>query len=310
MTRYVIRRLLQIPFPILAISVIVFVVLRMTGDPVDLYLPIEATLEQRAQLRQDLGLNDPVHVQYYRYLADAAHGDFGTSLRYRRPAINLVAERFPATIQLALAGMTLSVILGVGLGVLAAVRKGSATDYLLMGLAIFSQSMPGFWLGIILIMIFAVMLRVLPTSGMGDWRYLAMPALTVASYQFPQIMLLVRSSMLETINDDFVRVARAKGLRESLIIRRHVLPNILSPVVTSIGLQFGRLMGGAVITETVFAWPGVGQFAVQGVFNRDFPVVQSAIVMIALLIILSNFAADLVNAALDPRIRQAQLAAS
>ncbi|MBI4588507.1 MAG: ABC transporter permease [Candidatus Rokubacteria bacterium] len=304
MARYIVHRLLQIPIPLVAVSLIVFVVLRLTGDPVDLYLPIEATAEQRAQIRESLGLNDPVHLQYLRYLNDAFHGDFGNSLRFRRPALSLMLERFPATLQLAAAGILLSVLLGVGLGILSAVRKGSSLDYFLMAAAIFGQSLPGFWLGIILIMIFAVSLHVLPTSGMGDWRHLLMPAVTVASYQFPQVMLLVRSSMLETMNEDFVRVARAKGLHETGVIARHVLPNVLSPVVTSVGLQFGRLMGGAVITETVFSWPGVGQFAVQAVFNRDYPVVQAAILMMALLIILSNLVADLTNAVLDPRIRR------
>lgn len=305
MAGYIARRLIQIPVPLIAISVVVFVLLRMSGDPVDLYLPLEASQEQRAEVRESLGLNDPIHVQYIRYVASALQGDFGTSLRFRRPAVRLVLERFPATLQLAVAGMVLSVLLGLGFGIPAAVKKGSPLDYFLMGTAIFGQSMPGFWLGILLIMVFAVYIQLLPTSGSGDWRYLVMPALTVASYQFPQVMLLVRSSMLDVMNEDFVRTARSKGLREHTVIGRHVLPNILGPVVTSIGLQFGRLMGGAVITETVFSWPGVGQFAVQAVFNRDFPVIQAAVVMIALLIILSNLLADLTNAALDPRARYA-----
>jgi ABC-type dipeptide/oligopeptide/nickel transport system permease component len=304
MGRYVAARTAQALIPIIGVFVVVFVLLRASGDPVSLYLPVEATAEQREQVRMLLGLDQSLPVQLVRYLGGVVQGDLGTSIRFRRPAAGLLIERIPATFTLAVAGMGLAIGGAVVLGGLAASRKGKLLDDILFGGAILGQSTPSFWFGILLILIFAVQLHWLPTSGSGGWRHLILPSLTVASFQFPQLMLLVRSGLLAVAHEEYIRTARSKGLSEHFILLRHSFPNVLNPVVTSIGVEFGRLLGGAVITEYIFNWPGVGQLAMQAVFNRDFPIVQAATMFFAVVIISCNLAAEIVNAALDPRIRR------
>jgi len=301
-TTYVLKRLLQVPVPLLVVSLVVFFALRLTGDPVELLLGLEATAEERATLREKLGLNAPIIVQYGRFLLHAATGDFGDSLRFKEPALRLVLGHLPNTLALAAVGLVLASILGVTFGVLAAVRRGSTFDLSLVSLGVLGQSVPSFWLGILLIMLFAVQLRWLPTSGTGDWRHLVLPGLTLASFILPQVTLLTRSSMFDVLNENYIAVARAKGLG-SITVTLHALKNAVHPVIAYLGLQTGTLVGGSIITETIFSWPGVGQLTIQSIFTRDVVVVEAAVLVMALAIVLSNLLADIINAGLDPRIR-------
>lgn len=302
MATYVLKRVLQVPLPLLVVSLVVFFALRLTGDPVDLLLGLEATAEERATLREKLGLDAPLAVQYARFLAAAAAGDFGDSLRFKEPALRLVLGRLPSTLALAGVGLVLATAVGMGLGVLAARRRGSTFDLSLVSLGVLGQSVPSFWLGILLIMLFAVHLRLLPTSGTGDWRHLVLPGLTLASFILPQVTLLTRSSMLDVLTENYIMVARAKGLG-AWAVTLHALKNAAHPVIAYLGLQAGTLVGGSVITETIFAWPGVGQLTIQSIYNRDVVVVEAAVLVMALAIVLSNLLADVINAVLDPRIR-------
>lgn len=302
MASYVFRRLLQIPFPLLAVSLVVFFALRLTGDPVELVLGLEATPEQRIALREKLGLDAPLIVQYGRFLLHATQGDFGESLRFKEPALRLVVAHLPNTLALAAFGLVLASIVGMTLGILAALRRGSTFDVSLVSLGVLGQSVPSFWLGILLIMLFAVQLRWLPTSGAGDWRHLVLPGVTLASFILPQVALLTRSSMFDVLNENYITVARAKGLG-AFAVSRHAVKNAAHPVITYLGLQTGALVGGSIITETVFSWPGVGQLTIQSIYTRDVVVVEAAVLVMALAIVLSNLLADIVNAGLDPRIR-------
>jgi ABC-type dipeptide/oligopeptide/nickel transport system permease component len=304
MSRYVLRRLLQVPFPLLLVMAAVFFAVRLTGDPVALMLPDYSTEEQKAQLRAALGLDQPLPVQFVRFLADVARGDFGVSIVYQRPAMAVVADQLGATVQLAVLAIVLATVLGLGTGLLAATREGSLLDRALLGVGVLGQAIPSFWLGLMLIVLFAVNLHWLPTSGIGTWQHLVLPTVTLAAFLYPQVSLFARAALLEALGEQYVTTARAKGLPSRAVLIGHALRNSLNPVVTNIGLNFGLLLGGAVITETVFAWPGVGQLSVRGIFSRDLPMVEASVFVLALAIILCNLAADLVNAALDPRIRE------
>ncbi|MBI4278372.1 MAG: ABC transporter permease [Armatimonadetes bacterium] len=303
MTRYVARRLLQVPVPLLLISIVVFALVRITGDPAVLYLGQDATPEQIRTLQQQLGLDQPIWIQYVRYVRQAAQGDMGRSLRYRRPALAVVVERLPFTALLATTGLLLAALAGVVIGVVSTRYRGTWGDVFLVGLSVTGQAMPNFWLGVVLVLFFAVRLQWLPTSGAGEWRHLVLPSVTLASFIMPHMMLLTRTALLEVMQDQYVTVARAKGLPERRVLYRHALRNALNPVVAYVGLQFGNLMGGSVITEIIFAWPGVGQLTIQSIFNRDAPVVVAAVIILALIIVLCNLAADIANALVDPRIR-------
>lgn len=303
MHRYIARRLLEIPFAVLGITLVIFVLIRLRGDPTTLYLPPDAPQEVRAQLRHNLGLDLPLPVQYVRFLLNMLKGDLGMSIWHRRPALEVVLSYIPATVQLMGLALVLGAVLGILLGLLSAVKNGSPLDVFFVTVAVFGQSMPSFWLGIMLILVFAVNLRWLPASGRGGWEHLILPTFTLLLFLVPQTLLLVRSSVLELLREDFVVVARSKGLAERPILYGHVLKNALRPTITSLGMQMGRLMGGAVITETVFAWPGLGRLSVQAVASRDMSVVQASVVVLAIWVILCNLAADVANAAIDPRIQ-------
>jgi ABC-type dipeptide/oligopeptide/nickel transport system permease component len=301
--RYVARRLIQVPASLLLVSLVVFVLVRATGDPVGLYLGPEAPQDQVVALQKELGLDQPLWAQYGHYLVQLAHGDMGTSLRLRQPALEVVLGRLPLTFELALAGLVIGTLVGVAIGVLSAWKRGTWLDTFLVTLAASGQSVPSFWLGVMLIVLFAVQLHVLPTSGVGDWRNLVLPSVTLASFVLPHMTLLTRTAMLDVLQEPYVVVARAKGLREDRVMLVHVFRNALNPLIAYIGLQFGTLMGGSIITETIFAWPGVGQLTIQAIFNRDAPVVVTAVLVLALIIIVCNLAADVANAFADPRIR-------
>ncbi len=305
MRRYVLRRLLQAAVVLGGISVLIFFVARLSGNPVDLMLPMDAPRETRARLVREMGLDAPLPVQYERFLARALHGDFGVSIRFRQPAFRLVLERVPATAELALASLAFGVLLGILLGVLAAVRYRTWPDVVVLGATSMGQSLPSFWVGILLILFFGVRLGWLPVSGRERLSSLVLPALSLGLLPIVSISRLTRSSMLDALRQDYVRTARAKGLVEYAVVYRHALRNVLLPVVTLVGLQLGALLSGAVITEQVFAWPGIGRLAVDAIQNRDYPVVQAAALAGATFIVATNLLVDFVYTWLDPRIRLA-----
>jgi peptide/nickel transport system permease protein len=301
---YLGRRLLQLVPTLLGVTLVVFLLVRLSGDPTQLLLPETATPADREQFRREHGLDRPLAVQYARYLGGLVRGDLGRSLVDQRPALHAVLERLPATIELALAASVIAVAVGIPLGVIAAVRRGSLLDRVATLGALAGQSMATFWVGILLILVFAVQLRWLPVSGRDEWRHLVLPALTLSLYMMPILTRMTRSSMLEVWGQDFVRTARAKGLRELAVILRHSLRAALIPVVTVLGLQVGGALAGAIVTESVFAWPGVGTFVLDAIYKRDYPVVQAAVLVVATLYMLTNLVVDLLYVLLDPRIRE------
>lgn len=303
MAQYILRRLFLSVFVVAGVTVVVFMVIRLSGDPTALMISPEASAEDVAELRRRMGFDRPVIVQFWDFLTGVVRGDFGDSLRYREPAFGLVVERLPATVQLTVASLLIAVIVALPAGIVSAVKRNTIWDRVAMFLALFGQSMPVFWFGILLILIVSVQLQLLPSSGSGDIRHLVLPAITLGLYSTARITRLVRSEMLEMISQDFVRTARAKGLRERTVLYRHALRNALIPVVTVIGIEAGGMLGGAVITETVFAWPGIGQLAVRAIFNRDYPLIQAVVFTIACLFVLINLFVDVLYAMLDPRIK-------
>ncbi|OGP98427.1 MAG: ABC transporter permease [Deltaproteobacteria bacterium RBG_19FT_COMBO_52_11] len=296
-------RLFQALIVIWGISLITFSLLHLFRDPALILLPPEATKEDVALLRKEMGLDQPLPVQYFKFLAGMARGDFGMSFVSRRPALSLVLERMPMTLWLAASGLLLAMILSIPLGVLAAVRRNQIHDHSASVLAVVGQAMPLFWLDIMLIIIFAVKLRLLPASGAGSFSHIILPASGIAVSLLPIFMRLTRSRMIEILSQDYIRTARAKGLGERAVLFRHALRNALIPVITILGFQFGMLLGGAVITETIFAWPGVASLVVESIFNSDFPVVQAAVALFAILIVLANLITDITIAWLDPKVR-------
>jgi peptide/nickel transport system permease protein len=303
MTAYIIRRALQSLLVLLGALLISFLLLRVVpGDPAVLMLSETATPQEVEQMRRSLGVNEPVYVQFAIYLRQVATGDFGTSFRRQMPALPLALQYIPATLRLAGTAMLLTIAIAIPLGVLAAVYQNGWVDNLVGVLALVGQSMPTFWLGIVLILVVAVRLRWLPTSGYGTWQHLVLPAITLAFAQIALITRLTRSSVLEVIRQDYIRTARAKGLAESIVMLRHTMKNSLIPVVTMLGLQIGNLLGGAIITEAVFGWPGAGSLLVSSINFRDYPVVQVMVLLSAMAFVVINFFVDLIYAALDPRI--------
>ena len=304
MRTYVLRRVAQSALTLLGVSVLVFVILRvLPGDPARMLLPDGAPESAVAELNRQLGLREPLVVQYGLFLGSVARGDFGQSFQYRAPALRVVLERLPATVQLALAAMLITVAAGVPLGIFTAVRRGTRYDVAGTIVAVLGQSLPNFWLGIMLILLFGVALRWLPTSGFAGWTSLVLPAVTLAAFPTALVTRLTRSSMLEILNRDYIRTGRAKGLAERSVVFRHALRNAAIPVLTVIGLQIGALLGGAVITESIFAWPGMGKLIVDAIFFRDFPVVQTVLILSATVFVVINLAVDLLYTVIDPRIR-------
>src|SRR5438046_7370196 len=282
MKAYILRRLGQSAVTLLGVSVVVFVSRRvLPGDPARMLLPDGAPESAVAELNRQLGLREPFIVQYGLFLRSVARGDFGQSFQYRAPALRVVLERLPATVQLTLAAMLVTIAVGVSLGIFTAVRRGTGYDVAGTILAVLGQSLPNFWLGIMLILLFGVALRWLPTSGFAGWTSLVLPAITLAAFPTALVARLTRSSMLEILNLDYIRTGRAKGLAERSVVLRHALRNAAIPVLTVIGLQIGALLGGAVITESVFAWPGMGQLIVDAIFFCDFPVVHTVLIFSA-----------------------------
>ncbi|MDR7555836.1 MAG: ABC transporter permease [Armatimonadota bacterium] len=305
MVSYVARRLLDAVLGVLGVTTIAFLAIRLSGDPVALLVTEYATPEDIARVRRVLGLDQPLWVQYGRFLGDVLRGDFGESLRFIKPAAPLVYGALPATLTLAVAALFIALALALPLGLLAGMRRGSVLDGAAIVLATLGQSVPYFWLGILLIMAFAVRLQWLPAFGSESWRHLILPALTLAMTPMARIARIVRAGMVEVLTQDYIRTARAKGLPGGAIVLRHALPNLAIPLVTILALDFGTLLGGAVVTETIFAWPGVGRLVVQAIQSRDYPVVQAAVFYLATSVVLLNLALDVLYARLDPRIRYA-----
>jgi peptide/nickel transport system permease protein len=301
--RYIAARLATAVLVILGVSVVSFFLTFLTGDPAEIMLPPGATAAQIEKFRAEWGFDDPLIVQYWRFLKRAVHGDFGVSLRHGQQSLPLIAARLPATLQLTVTAMLLAIVLAVPLGVLAATHRGGPIDLLAMGVALVGQSVPNFWLAIMMILLFAVSWGLLPTSGRGGVAHVVMPAVAIAINLMALLTRLVRSTMIEMLSEDYVRTARAKGLRELFVTSRHALPNALIPLVTVVGLQFGYILGGAVVIETIFTWPGVGLFTIQAILNRDYPVVQASVFILATAVVLINLTVDLLYVWLDPRIR-------
>lgn len=332
MFKYFIKRLLLLIPVVLGVSVLVFIIMHVfTSDPSANILGQHASQEQIDALRQQLGLNDPLYKQYLNFITGILQGDFGTSLITKSSVATEIFSRFPATIELAIISIIVASIVGITLGVLSAVKQNSIIDYLCMGTSLVGVSMPIFWLGLILIVVFSVTLGWLPVSGRatigmepakitglylldsllsGDMaaffdslEHLVLPVIALSSYSTAIIARMTRSAMLEVLGQDYIRTARSKGLVESIIIRSHGLRNTLIPVTTVIGLQLGSLLGGAVLTETVFSWPGIGSYTIDAILKSDFPVVQGAVMIMAIVFVLVNLLVDLLYAFIDPRIK-------
>ncbi len=303
MTRYVVKRLLQTILVILGVTFLSFNLMFLSGDPAQLMAGEDWTEAQLQEFRHNMGFDRPPLIQYLDFLKNAAHGDFGTSLRQKQPAFNLVVERLPATLELAVAAMLIAIAIGLPAGILAATRHNTAWDGGIMVFALMGQSVPVFVLGVVFALVFGVMLGWFPVAGRGGLTHLVLPALSLGLFVVAYQARLVRSSMLEVLAQDYIRTARAKGLRNRAVLVRHALKNALIPVVTAMGLQFGNLLSGAVITESIFAWPGVGRLTLQAIQGKDLPLVQASVTITAATFVLINLAVDLLYTYLDPRIR-------
>ncbi|HSB99075.1 MAG TPA: ABC transporter permease [Burkholderiaceae bacterium] len=326
MLAFVLRRLIQAVVVMLTVAFIAFMLFQYVGDPVTNLLGQDATVEQREQLRADLGLDKPFVVQFARFVGNAVRGEFGLSLRQGRKVSTLIVERFPATIELALSAAVIALLVGVPLGVYTALRRGTVGSQVWMTLSLVGVSLPTFLIGILLILVFAVIFKLLPSFGRGDvvavgawttglltldgWKHLVLPAITLSVFQLALIMRLVRAEMLEVLRTDYIKFARARGLSDQDVYFGHALKNTLVPVITITGLQLGQLIAFAIITETVFQWPGMGLLFIQAVQFADIPVMAAYLCLIALIFVLINLAVDLLYFAVDPRLRIERAAAA
>ena len=302
MRTLLLRRLVRVLVVIAGVSLITFGILHASGDPVALMMP-EAPEADRVKLRAQMGFDDPLPVQFGRFVFNTVRGDFGRSFYHRAPALDLVLERMPTTLTLTLLALSVAVAVSIPAGIYSAVRRDSPVDHLVTVVVFLGQSMPVFWTGIMLMLLFAVHWRVVPVSGWDGWQFMILPAVTLGIFQAPLLLRIVRSSMLEVLGLDYVRTARSKGVSEWLVIWRHALTNAALPLVTVMGIQFGILLGGAVVTETVFAVPGVGRLIVRGIQQLDFPVVQAGVFVLAMIVVALNFAVDMLYLYLNPQIR-------
>lgn len=303
MTKYLGKRLLQSLIAIFGITLIVFFVLNIAGDPVALMLPPTASFQEIEAMREKMGYNDPVIIQYLRFLTNAAKGDFGMSYNYNEPALSVVMERVPATVTLAAAAMAIALVIGIPAGIISAVRRNSRLDTVIRSLALLGQCIPAFWLGIMMMLLFAVKLKWLPTSGFQSWSALFMPTFTLGVFTAATITRMLRSNMIEIMSKEYIDVAKAKGLRSYVVVMKHGFKNALSSVLTVLGLQIAGLLGGSVITETVFAWPGIGRLLVQSINNNDFMVVEVIVILMATAFVCINFVVDVLYCIINPRIR-------
>ncbi|TVY00304.1 ABC transporter permease [Paenibacillus cremeus] len=303
MLSYILRRCFYAIFVLFGVATVVFFITRLTGDPVTIMLPPDASVAQIESLRKQLGFDKPVIEQFGIYLYHLLQFNLGQSLKYGEPTVRLIAERLPATIELATASLLFSLIVAIPAGIISAIKRNSSAEYGIMTLVLIGQSMPVFWVGILLILLFSVELHWFPTGGIGGVKHLVLPAVALGLHLMALVTRLLRSSLIQSVNSDYIRTARAKGLLPRTVIGKHALRNSLLPVVTVVGLEIGALLGGSVVTETIFAWPGVGQLLVQSIYNRDFPLVQGAVILLAGLFVLINLLVDLCYVFIDPRIQ-------
>lgn len=303
MTSFLIKRFIRSVLVLFGVLTIVFVVTRLSGDPVALILPQDAPREEVERVRAELGLDQSIVQQYLTFLRGILAGDFGMSIRQRQPAMELALARVPATLHLAALSFGFAAVVGIPLGIIAATRPRSLLDNASMSLALVGQAIPNFYLGIVLILMFSVRWRVLPIGGREGWQSWILPAITLGTFTLAATARLMRASMLEVLNQDYIRTARAKGLTEGPIIFRHALANSMIPVITVMGIQFGALLGGAVVTEVIFSWPGLGRLTIDAIRARDYPVVQACILLGAVGVIFANLVVDILYSRLDPRIR-------
>ncbi|MBE9538378.1 MAG: ABC transporter permease [Proteobacteria bacterium] len=303
MQRYFISRLVQSVFLLFGVMLLVFVMVRVTGDPAALMMPREASPEDVEAFREKMGFNDPTLVQFGRFISGAITGDFGNSLHFKTPAMPMVVERLPATVQLALTGLVFAVVVGIPLGLVGGFNPGSAIDNIGRFLALLGQSVPNFWLALIMILYFAVRLRWFPTFGRDEWKSVIMPAFVLGLPVMGQVVRLTRSAVLEIRGEDFIRTAHSKGLMPRTIYTKHVLRNVAIPLVSVIGIQFGYMLGGSIYIEFIFAWPGMGQLLQQSIGWRDFPLVQALAVFTSAIVLGLNLLTDMAYAIIDPRIR-------
>jgi peptide/nickel transport system permease protein len=306
MGQFVAQRLVWSVFVLFGVATAVFVILHLSGDPTALMLPADAQPEDAVRLRHAFGFDRPLPIQYLDFLWGAVRGDLGASLRFQQPALGLVLERVPMTLLLAVSGLTFAIVLALPIGILSAARRGTWIDSLGMMLALLGQSVPVFWLGLMLIMVFAVGLHWLPALGSGGLDHLVLPTISLGMFSAAATARLLRAGLIDVLEQEFVRTARAKGLAERSVLLGHAVRNALIPVVTMLGLQFGALLGGALVTETIFAWPGMGRLLIQAIYNRDYPLAQAAILWLALIFVAVNLLVDVLYAVLDPRIRYAR----
>lgn len=303
MNNYFVRRILQIIPVLFIISFIVFTLVFVAGDPVSLMLPDDAPPEAREELMETMGLNEPFIVQYITYVGNMLQGDFGESYRFNQPALDIVLDRLPATLELAIFAIAIATVVAIPLGIWSATKQNTSLDLIATGAAVVGKAMPNFWLGIMLILLFSVTLGMFPVSGRGTAMHVILPAITLATGIAAEMTRLIRSSMLDSLSQDYVRTARSKGLRDRIVVYKHAFRNSLIPVVTITFLQTSTLVGGTLITETVFAWPGLGQLLIQAVNTRDMAIVQASVFIIAILVIVMNLIADILYRFLDPRIK-------
>ena len=304
MLQYIIKRLLSTIPVLFGISLLLFFMLRMLpGDPAQVLAGQMASPEDIKIIRHQLGLDRPIIVQYGLFLSRLVRFDLGRSARTQNPVINEVWARLPNTVLLAVAAITLACLFGIPAGIISATRPYTWIEYLFTSMALFGISMPVFWLGLMLVVIFSVVLQWLPAGGTGSWKHIILPSFTLAAFVVAFITRMTRASMIEALSQDYTTTARSKGLKERVVIVKHALKNALIPIITVVGLQFGLLLGGAVLTETVFAWPGVGRLIVDSILARDYPVIQGTILIFGLLYILVNLFVDMIYAFIDPRIR-------
>jgi peptide/nickel transport system permease protein len=306
MAAFAVKRLAQALFAVWVVATLVFALIHIAGDPIAVLAPETMTAQEKQDLRHALGLDQPVYVQYVRYVDGVLHGDLGVSYYSNQPAMHLVLERFPVTLKLVLLAIAIAVIFGLPFGVSAAIHAGGFADRTLRALSVLGSSVPTFFLGILLIFFFSVEFNLLPSSGTGDWRHYIMPAFTLAFFRIALFTRLIRTSLLDTLAQNYVRTARAKGLSETIVVYKHALRTALLPFITVFGLQFGHLLAGAVVTETIFALPGMNRLALEALYRLDYPIILSYVLVVAVLFSAINFIVDVIYGFVDPRVSYAQ----
>lgn len=303
MVKYFLYRILLIPMIILGVVTIVFLILRLSGDPVSLFVGMDATLAEIEEVREEMGFNDPIIVQYVKYLGDVIHLDFGNSMRYGVPAFNLLLKRFPATLELAFCALLISIFIGIPLGIVSALKQGTVWDIISSTIALIGQGAPVFWIGVMFILLFSVKLKLLPATGAGGIKHLVLPGFTLGFFFAARVVRITRAAILDEIVQQYLWTARAKGADEKRVFTIHIAKNAAISVITIIGLSIPSLVGGAVMTEAIFNWPGIAGFIVTAVYNRDYAIVQAGVVILAIIVALTNIVVDVLYCYLDPRVK-------